>query len=76
MGDFWNMIGRLPIANLFILAGILFLLIAAMGSFRNYFNAGKWGRIASIAFGGVLLAIGLGIYIASALISKLAHFIR
>jgi hypothetical protein len=73
MSDFWNTLLGLPIASILILAGILFLFIAVVGRFREQFDAGKWGRILSGILGGILLIIGLSLYVTGAFITKISH---
>jgi len=45
--------------GLMVLAGLLFLAIAIVGSVKTYFNPGKGGRIAAGGVGAVLLIAGL-----------------
>ncbi len=47
---------------LLMIAGLVFLGIAIVGSVKTYFDPGRNGRIAAGAVGGILLLIGLFMY--------------
>jgi hypothetical protein len=51
-----------PVANLLIVAGLVFLLIAVVGDIAGRLQPGKTGRIASGLIGIVLLGVGLGMF--------------
>jgi len=62
MGDFVTALLQSPIANLFILAGILFLGIAVVGNVSGKIQPGTGGRILSGLIGVALMGAGLAIY--------------
>lgn len=59
MGDFAKSILSAPLATLFVVAGILFLLIAVVGKFSGKIDPGNTGRIASGVLGLFFVMIGL-----------------
>ena len=65
MGDFAKSILSAPLATLFVVAGILFLLIAVVGKFSGKIDPGNMGRIASGALGLAFVSIGLTIHLFS-----------
>ena len=54
-----------PIANLFIVGGLVFLGIAVVGQISGKIEPGKTGRIASGVLGAILLVVGLVIHLRS-----------
>jgi hypothetical protein len=48
--------------TLFILAGLLLIAIGVVGSIKTYIDPGKYGRIAALAIGCLLLIIGCVLY--------------
>jgi hypothetical protein len=50
---------KAPAANLLILAGIAFLVLAVAGDIRGQLHLDRYGRLASAGIGPVLLVIGL-----------------
>ena len=52
-----------PIANLFIVGGLVFLGIAVVGQISGKIEPGKTGRIASGVLGAILLVVGLVIHL-------------
>ncbi|MFQ5787130.1 MAG: hypothetical protein ACE5H1_04040 [Thermodesulfobacteriota bacterium] len=54
-----------PIANLLIVAGLVFLIIAVIGKVSGKIDPGKTGRISAAGIGAVLLLIGLILYVSS-----------
>ena len=53
-----------PIATLFILAGMIFLLIAVLGNISGKIEPGSKGRLASGFFGMIFIVLGLAIHFA------------
>src|SRR5437660_9623345 len=54
----------MPLANLLILAGIVFLFVSVVGDISGKIAPGKNGRIAAGMVGAILLVAGLGVYLA------------
>lgn len=52
-----------PLANILVVAGIIFLLVSVIGTVAGKIDPGKGGRIAAGAIGGVLLILGLGMHL-------------
>jgi photosystem II stability/assembly factor-like uncharacterized protein len=52
-----------PVANLFIVGGLVFLGIAVVGQISGKIEPGKTGRIASGVLGAILLVVGLVIHL-------------
>jgi hypothetical protein len=50
---------KAPAANLLILAGIAFLVLAVAGDIRGQLHLDRYGRLASAGIGPVLLVVGL-----------------
>jgi hypothetical protein len=48
-----------PIARMFVLAGIVFLLVAVMGKIEGKIEPGQVGRIGASVFGVILMIIGV-----------------
>jgi hypothetical protein len=47
---------------LFMVAGLLLIGIGVVGSIKTYIDPGKYGRIAALGFGTILLGIGFYLY--------------
>ena len=62
MNELFKGIFSAPVATLFILAGILFLLIAVVGNFSGKIEPGPKGRLASAVLGGCFVLLGLAIH--------------
>lgn len=65
MYEFFKTIATMPITQIFVIAGIIFLLIAVIGDISGKISPGKTGRIASGTIGVILLGIGFGMYFQS-----------
>jgi hypothetical protein len=48
--------------SLFILAGLILIAVGVVGSIKTYINPGKYGRIAALAIGCVLVVVGCVLY--------------
>ncbi|HAF43706.1 MAG TPA: hypothetical protein DCK83_01845, partial [Gallionellaceae bacterium] len=48
-----------PMVRMFVLAGILFLMIAVLGKIEGKIEPGRIGRIGAAILGAVLIVIGL-----------------
>ena len=59
MADFLNFAIDSPIPNILVVAGIVFLGIAAVGRLSGKVELDKWGRLISGIGGAALLAFGL-----------------
>lgn len=55
-----------PIANVLIIAGVVFLLIAVVGNIRGQIEPGHVGRIVSGLIGSILVAVGILFHVNSA----------
>ena len=58
-----------PLANILVVAGVVFLLVAVLGTVAGKIDPGKGGRIAAGAIGVVLLAVGLSMHLVVAKMS-------
>jgi len=63
MDDLVKGLFELPVSNLLIVAGLVFLCIAVVGKISGKIDPGKAGRIASGTIGTILLAVGLSMYL-------------
>jgi hypothetical protein len=63
MGELIKAVLAAPIANLFIVGGLVFLGIAVVGQISGKIEPGKTGRIASGVLGAILLVVGLVIHL-------------
>jgi hypothetical protein len=52
----------LPLARMFVLAGIVFLLVAVMGRIEGKIEPGNAGRVGASIIGVLLMAVGLAMY--------------
>ncbi|HXZ53368.1 MAG TPA: hypothetical protein VEH51_15335 [Burkholderiales bacterium] len=52
----------LPLARMFVLAGIIFLLVAVMGRIEGKIEPGHAGRVGASIIGLLLMAVGLTMY--------------
>jgi len=52
----------LPLARMFVLAGIVFLLVAVMGRIEGKIEPGHAGRVGASLIGVLLMAVGLAMY--------------
>jgi len=52
----------LPLARMFVLAGIVFLLVAVMGRIEGKIEPGHAGRVGASIIGLLLMAVGLAMY--------------
>jgi len=52
----------LPLARMFVLAGIIFLLVAVMGRIEGKIEPGHAGRVGASIIGLLLMAVGLAMY--------------
>ncbi|HMA89284.1 MAG TPA: hypothetical protein VKP89_11125 [Burkholderiales bacterium] len=52
----------LPLARMFVLAGIVFLLVAVMGRIEGKIEPGNAGRVGASIVGVLLMAVGLAMY--------------
>lgn len=52
-----------PLANVLVLAGIVFLLVAVLGTVAGKVDPGKAGRIAAGGIGAILLVVGLSMHL-------------
>lgn len=52
----------LPLARMFVLAGIVFLLVAVMGRIEGKIEPGHAGRVGAAIIGVLLMAVGLAMY--------------
>jgi hypothetical protein len=48
--------------SLFILAGLILIAIGVIGSIKTYIDPGRWGRIAALGIGTVLVIVGFVLY--------------
>ena len=63
MGETIGAVFSAPLANILVIAGIVFLLIAVLGAVAGKIDPGKWGRIAAGSTGLVLLVAGLSMHL-------------
>ena len=63
MGELVDVVLSAPLANVLVIAGILFLLVAVLGNVPGKINPGKGGRIAAGTIGLLLIAVGLRMYL-------------
>jgi hypothetical protein len=47
---------------LFMIAGLVLIGVGVVGSIKTYIDPGKYGRIAALAIGLILLCVGFGLY--------------
>lgn len=52
----------LPLARMFVLAGVVFLLVAVMGRIEGKIDPGHAGRVGASIIGVLLMAVGLAMY--------------
>jgi hypothetical protein len=62
MDKFIETIFASPLANLFVITGLLLLVIAAVGNISSQIQPAKGGRIAAGILGSILVCIGLVMY--------------
>ena len=62
MQDIMMRLVDVPLARMFVLASIIFLLLAVLGRIEGKIEPGKIGRIGAIIVGGVLLIVGLAMH--------------
>jgi hypothetical protein len=63
MQDMLARLVDLPLARVFLLAGIVFLLVAVMGRIEGKIEPGNAGRIGAAIIGVLLVVVGLAMYI-------------
>jgi len=62
MQDMMIKLVDLPLARMFVLAGVVFLLLAVMGRIEGKIDPGHVGRVGASIIGVLLMAVGLGMY--------------
>lgn len=62
MQDMLARLVDLPLARVFLLAGIVFLLVAVLGRIEGKIEPGNAGRVGAAIIGVLLLAMGLAMY--------------
>jgi hypothetical protein len=62
MQDMLARLVDLPLARVFLLAGIVFLLVAVMGRIEGKIEPGNAGRVGAAIVGVLLVAVGLAMY--------------
>jgi hypothetical protein len=62
MQDMLARLVDLPLARVFLLAGIIFLLVAVMGRVEGKIEPGNAGRVGAAVIGVLLVAMGLAMY--------------
>jgi hypothetical protein len=62
MHDVVTRLVDVPLTRMFVLAGIIFLLVAVLGRIEGKIEPGKQGRIAASIVGTVMLVLGLALY--------------
>ena len=62
MEELFKAVLVMPLANLLIVAGIVFLFVSVVGDISGKISPGKSGRIASGVIGVILLVVGFSIY--------------
>ncbi len=62
MQEFMARLVDVPMARMFVLTGLVFLLVAVLGKIEGKIEPGNVGRIAASVVGLLLLAGGLGMY--------------
>ena len=59
MQDVLVKLADVPFARMFVLAGIIFLLVAVLGKVEGKIDPGQMGRIGASVLGVVLLIVGV-----------------
>jgi len=62
MQDIMMRLVDVPLARMFVLASIIFLLLAVLGKIEGKIEPGKMGRIGAIIVGVILLTVGLAMH--------------
>ena len=62
MQDMMVKLVDLPLARMFVLAGVVFLLVAVMGRIEGKIDPGHAGRVGASIIGVLLMAVGLAMY--------------
>ncbi|MGA8005720.1 MAG: hypothetical protein WCA17_06445, partial [Burkholderiales bacterium] len=62
MQDMLARLVDLPLARVFLLAGIIFLLVAVLGRIEGKIEPGNAGRVGAAIIGVLLVATGLAMY--------------
>jgi hypothetical protein len=62
MQDMMVKLVDLPLARMFVLAGVIFLLVAVMGRIEGKIDPGHAGRVGASIIGVLLMAVGLAMY--------------
>jgi len=62
MHDVVTRLVDVPLTRMFVLAGVIFLLVAVLGRIEGKIEPGKQGRIAASVIGSMLLLLGLAIH--------------
>ena len=62
MQDIMMRLVDVPLARMFVLASIIFLLLAVLGKIEGKIEPGKMGRIGAIIVGVLLLTVGLAMH--------------
>jgi hypothetical protein len=62
MQDIMMRLVDVPLARMFVLASIIFLLLAVLGKIEGKIEPGKIGRIGAIIVGVILLTVGLAMH--------------
>jgi hypothetical protein len=62
MQDILMRLVDVPLARMFVLASIIFLLLAVLGKIEGKIEPGKMGRIGAIIVGVILLTVGLAMH--------------
>lgn len=63
MHDVVTRLVDVPLARMFVLAGIIFLLVAVLGRIEGKIEPGKLGRIGASVVGTILLLVGLAMHV-------------
>jgi hypothetical protein len=62
MHDVVTRLVDVPLTRMFVLAGVIFLLVAVLGRIEGKIEPGKLGRIGAAAVGSILLLVGLAMH--------------
>jgi hypothetical protein len=63
MNDVVTRLVDVPLGRMFVVAGIIFLLVAVLGRIEGKIEPGKLGRIGASVVGSVLLLVGLAMHL-------------
>src|SRR3990172_5391397 len=62
MHDVVTRLVDVPLTRMFVLAGVIFLLVAVLGRIEGKIEPGKLGRIGASVVGAILLLVGLAMH--------------